>query len=274
MIIISNKPGQLCNLIIVYANFLALSFEHGIQIINPAFYAYKNYFTGSIVNHSGKRTFSVVNFLAKVLNRLRINNRLIASINIGADRKMLLDFAQNSKLKSKLLFVQGWQFRNNEMLQRNREKLLEYFTPQPEYQRKVTAFMRTIKSTDKIIVGVHIRRGDYEHFEDGKYFYSFQTYEKVIKKAAELFPENKVRFLICTNECEIEKKINSNGQDIVFGPGHELTDLYSFAQCDYLIGPPSTFTMWASFYGNVPLYMIKSSETLFSLPDFKVVNEF
>jgi len=30
--------------------------------------------------------------------------------------------------------------------------------------------------------------------------------------------------------------------------------IFSFAKCDYIVGPPSTFTSWASFYGDVPVY--------------------
>jgi hypothetical protein len=30
-------------------------------------------------------------------------------------------------------------------------------------------------------------------------------------------------------------------------------DLYSLARCDYVFGPPSTYSQWASFYGNKPL---------------------
>lgn len=43
------------------------------------------------------------------------------------------------------------------------------------------------------------------------------------------------------------------GFQATFGSGDTVEDLYALAECDYLIGPPSTFTVWASFYGNVPL---------------------
>ena len=39
------------------------------------------------------------------------------------------------------------------------------------------------------------------------------------------------------------------------GPGTEIGDLYSLAACDYIIGPPSTYTQWASFYGQVPRFV-------------------
>jgi hypothetical protein len=41
--------------------------------------------------------------------------------------------------------------------------------------------------------------------------------------------------------------------------GSAVEDLYSLARCDYLLGPPSTFSLWASFYGNVPLHQMASA---------------
>jgi hypothetical protein len=37
------------------------------------------------------------------------------------------------------------------------------------------------------------------------------------------------------------------------GPGDVLGDLCALRTCDTLIGPPSTFSMWASFSAGVPL---------------------
>lgn len=40
------------------------------------------------------------------------------------------------------------------------------------------------------------------------------------------------------------------------------------SMCDYLIGPPSTFTSWSSFIGNVPTYHIKDKYKKIELSDF------
>jgi hypothetical protein len=47
------------------------------------------------------------------------------------------------------------------------------------------------------------------------------------------------------------------GLDVVSGPGSAIGDLYALAACDRIIGAPSTFTTWASFYGAVPRYTIR-----------------
>jgi len=57
----------------------------------------------------------------------------------------------------------------------------------------------------------------------------------------------------------------------VFADEDLITDMYSLAKADYIIGPPSTFTMWASFYGSVPLLVIDNRKENILLSDFKIV---
>ena len=47
-------------------------------------------------------------------------------------------------------------------------------------------------------------------------------------------------------------------------------DLYALARCDYIMGPPSTYTQWASFYGNAPLFHLFTSSGHLELGKFRV----
>lgn len=66
------------------------------------------------------------------------------------------------------------------------------------------------------------------------------------------FEKEKIRWLICSNEF-IDLGYFS-GFDTIKGNGQIVEDMYAFAACDYIVGPPSTYTGWASFYGKKPLY--------------------
>lgn len=46
-------------------------------------------------------------------------------------------------------------------------------------------------------------------------------------------------------------------------------DHFLMSKCDYLIGPPSTFTMWASYIGKVKYYHIENDSGEIRLSDFK-----
>lgn len=48
-------------------------------------------------------------------------------------------------------------------------------------------------------------------------------------------------------------------------------DLYALSQCDYIIGPPSTFNCWASFIGNTPLYTIFKKDETINPDDFAII---
>jgi len=95
------------------------------------------------------------------------------------------------------------------------------------------------------------------------------TYFSVMKQMSLIFPDSKIHFLICSND-DIKLE-NFEGFHVIRGLGHELEDMYSLAYCDYIIGPPSTYTGWASFYGKTPLYSIESIENTISLKKFRLV---
>jgi hypothetical protein len=44
--------------------------------------------------------------------------------------------------------------------------------------------------------------------------------------------------------------------------------MYALASCDYIVGPPSTFSLWASFYGQVPLCFLQKPDEFLALANF------
>ena len=101
-------------------------------------------------------------------------------------------------------------------------------------------------------MGVHVRRGDYRDFEGGKYYYEDEVYDR--------------------NKAAIEREFASKGQNVqflMFPCRTAVEDQWMMSQCDYLMGPPSTFTMWASFMGKVPLGIIKCKTDTLTLADFR-----
>ena len=66
------------------------------------------------------------------------------------------------------------------------------------------------------------------------------------------------RPLVCSNASPPASAFA--GCDVSAGIGHLVEDLYALARCDYLVGPPSTYTAWASFYGQVPLCHLETAE--------------
>lgn len=146
------------------------------------------------------------------------------------------------------------------------------FSPKKEITEKydnIFADLRNDKATP--IVGVHIRRGDYKQFCNGQFYYTDDEYIGFMKQICGLFGEN-TRFFISTNEnINLER---FNNFDIVKIPTNKpAEDMYCLSKCDYIIGPYSSFSAWASFYGNVPYCCVMRNQIIV-FSDFDVVNSF
>ena len=115
-----------------------------------------------------------------------------------------------------------------------------------------------MRSGADTVVGIHIRHGDYANWEGGKYFYSIEQYRDVMQQVADRLGNQHVTFLVCGNgNLSLDKFGDLN---VRFGTGHLIEDMYALAESDLLIGPPSTFTQWASFYGRVPLQVLVTAD--------------
>jgi hypothetical protein len=173
------------------------------------------------------------------------------------DEEVRLDGPEFLELASRrgLLYVQGWQFRDRTNFARHADAIRAYFEPLELFRHNVNVLIERARETCDLLVGVHIRHGDYKRFLDGKYFYEIEEYVRVMEKVLRMYPDRRVKFLICSNVRQSEADFARF--DFTFGNDHLIEDMYSFAKCDLLLGPPSTYTMWASFYGRVPLYMIE-----------------
>jgi len=54
-----------------------------------------------------------------------------------------------------------------------------------------------------------------------------------------------------------------------FGCDDPVVDLYFLSSCDAIVGPPSSFSMWAASYGSCPLYWIFIIREMISRVSFK-----
>jgi hypothetical protein len=107
---------------------------------------------------------------------------------------------------------------------------------------------------------VHIRQGDYSRCRNGQWLFGIPTYHRVATHLASMFPDESVGFLISTNGFLPSGAFA--GLDVYSAPGHLALDMYALAACDLIVGPPSTFSGWASFVGNTPIYFLENAERL------------
>jgi hypothetical protein len=101
----------------------------------------------------------------------------------------------------------------------------------------------------------------------GRFLHSPSDYAGLMGHLGENLRGRRVRFVVCSDE-SLDLSV-FRPLDVVPGPGSPLRDLYALAGCDFLVAPPSTFSMWASFHGGVPLYQVVDPSIRPSLDDFR-----
>lgn len=138
-------------------------------------------------------------------------------------------------------------------------EIKKILTPSEHIIQSVEVVFNEKKITHQIICGVHIRYGDYKTFQGGKYYYSAKQYHSKMKEIKNIFPDKNIAFFISSNE-KVDLSVFSDCDCFTIPNSNAAKDLYGLSVADYIIGPPSTFSGWASYYGNTALYFIEDIE--------------
>jgi hypothetical protein len=282
---ISEKIGRLGNRLHTFSRVISCALENNYTVMNPGFFRYadlfqttsedifcryppkKSFFGGSKILR--KFLYILVEWLIPRIGTVFKNKYLASIVLIPHTKELLLDspdFFRSIKNK-KIVFLWGFAFRNKVWQEKYADEVRSYFRPVDKYKENIIAPINYLRKSSVIIIGVSIRHGDYRTYEGGRYFYTTDTYVGIMAKIENLFPATKIGFLICSDE---QKDVSKFSQfNYIFRVGEPIENLYSLAQCDYIISPPSSFSQWASFYGKVPFYVIKDPTADISLSDFK-----
>ena len=291
MLVFSYKCGQLGNRLFAYAHLIAFAEAKNIRVINLSFDEYAHFFEGtsddifcrypqarSIIRSNRIRSWLFVlnKAVLKFLRICRLENGPGYSIVVADLPEYQFQEARHFDLKTpfflekaraKAVLLFGRFFRDYENMVLHKEMIRRYFTPIRQISNKIEDFVKEARKNSDLLVGVHMRRGDYEQFADGRYFFSQAEYCAKMEELKRSSQYSKMKFVICSNE-EIDVSCFGN-LDIVTGPGNAVEDMYTLASCDYIMGPPSTFTLWASFYGAKPLCQMRNLNEPISLNSFK-----
>jgi len=174
-------------------------------------------------------------------------------------------------------FTKGWQTRTDtRYLQQTMPELQHIFRPKDEIMQKAETMIVRMRQKVDIVVGVHIRRGDYATWNDGRFFYKLEEYHQFMLRIQQLYKDKHVGFFISSNE-DFSLDIFEDCYCQRFGkePSGAILDLYTLSVCDRIIGPFSSYSRWASFIGEVPLCFLETREQQFTEQSFaKIVDYF
>ncbi|BDI30356.1 hypothetical protein CCAX7_24070 [Capsulimonas corticalis] len=282
MIIISHKFGQLGNRLCLFAHFIAVGREHGIAVANLAFDEYADLFETTSADiacrfPARRLRLPVTPRLRRALHRISLaaDSRIQGPVKVFAEKVSLpegqsMDIGSPdfvAKARRKIVCIEGWEFRSADNVKKHADAIRAYFRPVAAREADVQQVLAKGRKDADVLVGVHVRHGDYQEFCGGRYYYTLEQYDAVMRRVQELFPAKRVGFLLCSNLPQDLSTLPS--VPVTSGPGNMVSDMYALAGCDYILGAPSTYTTWASFYGDVPLYKILDPDAPISLSDFQ-----
>ena len=157
-----------------------------------------------------------------------------------------------------ILYLDGWNFRDVPGFRAAAAAVKAFLTPLAAHRVAIERCHSHARKRGDVLVGVHIRRGDYATHQSGQFFFEWSDYARVMTEIARALLPRRVVFLVCSNE-QLDPVIEGRG-DVVRGPGQAVEDMYALARCDLIVGPPSTFSGWASFFGDVPLLQVRTRD--------------
>ena len=257
----ARDKSQMCNNLLQYAHVYAWGREHGRKVVSMRF-SYKYQFFH--ICHTPLTGFGWYLF-AKYMAALH----LLPTASFkhrDCDREAL----EQKMLRHRHIVVSGWFVRYYDLFLKYRSEICELFTIDPEITDPVKAKMQEAEKAvaepveAKILrLGVHIRRGDYAEWRDGQFFYDNQTYAEHINRFQTLFPGHVVHVYLSTNDPSVSEEDFQQlcpAVHIHHLHGNAPEDLFMLSECDYLIGPPSTFSMVAGMYHDLPLYRMDTRD--------------
>ena len=165
------------------------------------------------------------------------------------------------------VLLNGYYFLDHFNVEKHRPMIADQFKLVDRHAENVSACIAKAREGGPILVGIHIRRGDYRTYRQGRSFFNDQQYAQVFTQIETLLAPGNVRFLIASDEnIQLE---NFDRFDCTKSTGHLVEDNHRLAECDMIAGPFSTYSLWASFYGHKKIYFITDPEEPFSLNDFQ-----
>lgn len=242
--ILLDNEGQTCNVFWSYIRPLQLAILEGKRFIIP-------FYDKEIDSYNALRTCQYFRFPL-------YSSFLHSKLGSGLYTKILRRIVHNKLyniipvLKRRKHFVDGWALRHD-IEDSCLDEVKELFRPNDNVIKDVQSAFAERRKQNLLIIGIHIRRGDYKTWHNGDYYYEFKEYANICRRVLKQFNCD-ASFFIASNE---SLNIGDFQNIPIFQvKGSVAHDLYALSCCDYIIGPPSSFSRWASFVGKVPIHFL------------------
>jgi hypothetical protein len=277
----------LCNKIFLMSHFIAAAWEYDFWVMYPTFAArgsqhysgkHGSFFIHTVNNplclfpfdeklsdafpDAEKNEKLVEDCIAELSTLSQLPNQIYLN-QIKHRQKLEIDESFVETIRQhRISFFSGFAYRNQNLFDKYADQIRALFTPLPQYTFFATQLIQSIRKSCDVLIGVHIRQGDYGWWKNGDYFLSLEQYQVILKVFTEVNPQLNIYYVISSKELKDSEKIIFSGLNCHFSSGEVMEDVLCLSQCDCILGPPSTFSLWAAFYGKTKVYHIADLELI------------
>ncbi|WEL20542.1 hypothetical protein HBNXHr_0467 [Halorhabdus sp. BNX81] len=118
-------------------------------------------------------------------------------------------------------------------------------------------YIESLRDKYDLLVGLHIRQSDYREWHDGEFYYTAREYWDMAEAFAERSSAESMAFLIASDETHDNSIFDHDKYHMGLGDqdrvNHYVEDFVKLSHCDIVLAPPSTFSAFAAFLGDLPL---------------------
>jgi hypothetical protein len=264
--------GQLGNQMAILAHLLAFANKFGYHIVFPHSLQLEKCLRADLMEKGfisfskilSSKVFSAL--IIKVIKYITLNKNLNLSKLLIINKRFVIDEQLSTKSYPSNIIITDWMFRFYAEVDNQKDEIISLLSFNDEQSHQPQNFISKIQKelSPGALIGIHVRRGDYATWQGGRFHYDITTYYAKMQQIASLI--SNCVFVICSNE-----RVHFNNTDnlkLVYANGSATEDLCALSNCDYILGPPSTFSGWAAFLGRRPIYFLKSRDEVVSLDKF------
>ncbi len=253
MIYVRDK-GRLCNNILQYGHLYAWGREHGRETMSMRF-AYKyRWFRICHTRHHHLLRYLWAKYGAK-WGLLPVVSFDTDGADYSGEEALMLQRSQ--------IVAEGWYARWYDLFLKYKSEIITLFEFDDRVQRVARQRLSALPG-GAVRLGLHVRRGDYQTWHGGRYCFTDGQYISILRQFLALHQGETVQFIICGNDPSLDEQAYRQAfpdRSILFPKGNPAEDLCMLSLCDWLIGPPSTFTLVAAMYRDLPLCWIENAES-------------
>jgi len=158
--------------------------------------------------------------------------------------------------------IAGWNVRAWHLIQKHREEIRSLLQPGESHFEVAQQFISSLRSNFDVLVGALVRQGDYQNWQNGRYYYESHQYHELLTRFCNQFEDMDVGVIIASDQPQSYELFDSDqfafATGIAGGDGHYLESFAELSLCDIVVSPPSTFSTLAAFVGDTPIVPVTS----------------